>query len=70
MATTHAKKCGPSAAHRWMVCPGSERLSEGMPDTPSKYALEGTAMHALAEMCLLSGLSPMDFVGQELEVDK
>lgn len=66
----HAKICGPSGAHRWMVCPGSERLSQGMPDGSSKYAIEGTAAHALAEQCLLSGLDPLDFVGQDIEVDK
>ena len=62
----HAKICGPSSAHRWMTCPGSERLSQGMPDSSSKYAEEGSLAHKLGEACLLSGLDPLDYVGLEL----
>lgn len=43
---------GASSAHRWMACPGSLRLSEGIPNRSSKYADEGTAAHQLAERCL------------------
>jgi len=45
-------KLGASAAHQWMACPGSVRLSEGLPDFVSKYAEEGTAAHELAAMLL------------------
>lgn len=48
----HAK-LGPSAAERWMTCPGSVVLSEGMPNKSSKFADEGTDAHALAELILL-----------------
>ena len=44
----HAK-LGPSAAHRWMICPGSVRLSEGIADETSEAAEEGTLAHAVAE---------------------
>lgn len=39
----------PSAATRWMTCPGSHLLSKALPDTPeSDYAANGTRLHALA----------------------
>ena len=34
---------GASSSHRWLACPGSIRLSAGMPGTSSVYADEGTA---------------------------
>lgn len=48
---SHAK-LSPSAAERWMTCPGSVVLSEGMPEKTSAFAEEGTQAHALAEMLL------------------
>lgn len=50
--TGHAK-FSPSAAERWMTCPGSVVLSEGMPEDETEYAAEGTKAHAFAESCLL-----------------
>ena len=47
---------GPSAAHRWMECPGSVHLNEGIEDKTSPYAAEGTAAHELAEWKLLCEL--------------
>lgn len=43
---------GGSAAPRFIQCPGSIRLSRGMPNESSTYATEGTAAHKLAESCL------------------
>lgn len=43
--TGHAK-LGPSAAKRWMTCPGSTRLLEGIPDPGSEPAAMGTFCHA------------------------
>lgn len=51
---THAR-LAPSAAHRWMNCPGSVKLSESIEETPSYYAAEGSAAHELAERCLRNG---------------
>jgi len=48
----HAR-LSPSAAERWMTCPGSVVLSDGMPDQESQYADEGTRAHAFAERWLL-----------------
>ncbi len=45
---------GPSAAKRWMTCPGSVAAIAACPveDTTSEAAAEGTAAHALAEILL------------------
>lgn len=48
---SHAK-LSPSGAHRWINCPGSLRLSEGIVTPPSIYADEGSAAHHLACICL------------------
>ena len=47
----------PSAAERWMTCPGSVVLSEGMVETESGYADEGTRAHAMAEKWLIGYLA-------------
>lgn len=51
--TSHAK-LSASSSHRWLKCPGSIRLSEGVEQTTSKYAEEGTLAHDLAAKILLS----------------
>ena len=51
MPELHAK-LSPSSAERWMTCPGSQVLSDDMPQKTSAYADEGTAAHALAEAML------------------
>lgn len=40
---------GASASHRWLNCPGSVALSEGIPGTTSPHAEEGTRAHELLE---------------------
>ena len=42
-----------SSAHRWLHCPPSALAVDGVADTPSDAALQGTAAHALAEYKLL-----------------
>lgn len=55
---------GASSSYRWMACPGSVRLSEGLPKSPpSEHALEGTAAHELAEQCLRDGEDAGAFIG-------
>ena len=46
--TTHSI-LGASGAERWMNCPPSARLTEGMQDEETTFAAEGTAAHALCE---------------------
>ena len=49
--TAHAK-LSPSSAVRWMTCPGSVALCEGLTDAGSSFAAEGTAAHYMAEKIL------------------
>ena len=50
MPSKHAK-LSPSAALRWINCPGSIKLSEQCPPPgSSEYAEEGTTAHSLAEL--------------------
>lgn len=72
--TLHAR-LGASSSKRWMNCPGSVQLSEGIADGTSVYALEGTAAHELGEMVIdsqlkLQGGSAYDYVGSDIEVDR
>lgn len=53
----HAK-LAPSSAHRWVACPGSVRMSEGIVEPESDAAAEGTLAHQVAEMVLRGGLMP------------
>ena len=51
---THSK-LSASGAEKWMRCPGSIAMSEGLPDTSSAAADEGTAAHFIASVCLIEG---------------
>jgi hypothetical protein len=42
-------------------------MEEGFPDTPSKYAAEGTAMHELARWCLENGRRAEERISTEIE---
>jgi len=64
----HAK-LSPSSAHRWMECPGSVRLSEGIERGSSVFADEGTAAHELAAHCLTLGFDASRFAGQFIDID-
>lgn len=72
--TIKHSKIGASSAKRWMACPGSVRLCEGLATgRSSEYAAEGTAAHAFAEMCLRPWaegkplVSPDNYLGQTVE---
>lgn len=63
--TAHAK-LSASGSHRWLGCPGSVKAEEGLSNTSSVFAQEGTAAHSLAELCLNTCDSPYDYVGKVL----
>lgn len=48
-------KLGASQAFRFLNCPGSVKAQEGLPDSTSEYAAEGTKAHELAETLLNYG---------------
>lgn len=59
--TAHAKIFRPSAAHRWMNCPGSVVLEAPFPDTSSSFADEGTLAHWVASWALESERDAIDY---------
>jgi hypothetical protein len=64
----HAKR-SPSSAYRWMNCPGSIRMSDGIPEGKSSiFADEGTAAHMLAEHCLRQELDTAQFAGRVIDI--
>jgi hypothetical protein len=57
-----------SASSRWIACPASARLSEGVPFEPSGEAAQiGTAIHALAEKCFGTGERADAYLGKSVE---
>lgn len=64
MPGEHAR-LSPSAAHRWKNCPGSISLSEGIAETSSTYADEGTMLHTIVAGLLLRGekSGPYRYIG-------
>jgi hypothetical protein len=68
MAKKAHSSLGASSAHRWLSCPGSIRLSKGMPSISSEYAKEGTAAHELGETCIRSGTDAIAHLGAQITV--
>lgn len=60
-------KYSPSAASRWLSCPGS--LDYAAEDSSSVYAAEGTVAHAVAAECWALGYPPSTLVGVSRSVD-
>lgn len=58
---SHAKFFRPSAAYRWMNCPGSAVLEADMPDTSSAAADEGTLAHWIASWALEQELDAIEY---------
>lgn len=56
---------GASSMERWANCPGSVRLSRGLPNQSSVYAQEGTEAHELAAEWLQKGKLPPDNTDEE-----
>ena len=59
---THAP-LAPSAAHRWMRCPGSYEATKGCPETDSVYSREGTFAHDVAAQLLHNGAPAKRAIG-------
>jgi hypothetical protein len=62
MNSLHAP-LAPSAAARWIQCPGSIIASRAAPpEQPSRYAEEGTQAHAIFAECLLTGAAVVELL--------
>lgn len=74
MTEAHSQRAharlAPSAAHRWLVCPGSVAASAGIPSTSSRFADEGTAAHMLVEHCFRYKFDAGAFIGSWVDVDR
>ncbi len=60
---------GASSAERWFACPGSIRESAGRPNISTSYAIQGTAAHEVAAMCLRENRAAIEFLGRYIDVD-
>lgn len=58
-----------SAAHRWMACPGSVRLSANLPNKSSIHAATGTLAHEVAAESLNFKESPAERLGDVETID-
>lgn len=52
----------PSSAEKWMNCPGSIAMEQGLVDEGNDYADEGTAGHLLAAECFAANCDPVHFL--------
>lgn len=59
----------PSAASRWLNCPGSLIPNLLAPDNTGVFAAEGTVAHSLAEEWLLTGEKPVHRLGKVEWID-
>ncbi len=74
MEVINHSKIGASGAHRFWNCEGCVALSEkakreGMIKDTSKFAMEGTAAHLLAEVCFRTNDITDGYVGSVIEVE-
>ena len=58
---------GMSVLERRVACPGSMRMEEGRPDTPSVYARRGTELHAVAAHCLSRAIDAIDHIPDDAD---
>lgn len=60
---THAR-LSASSASKWLNCPGSIQAEENIVEKPSKFAMEGTSAHSLAELCLVNNREAKSYLNQ------
>ena len=62
-------KWSASGFEQKMLCPGSHVLQQGMPNSSSKYAAEGTAAHQVLTWALQQSKGAAEFIGTAIEAD-
>lgn len=65
---SHSKYFSASKSAQWIACPGSIALEQGLSDSSSVYADEGTSAHFLASECLENNLNVADYEGREIAI--
>ena len=63
-------RLSPSGAPKYLRCHGAPSAEEGLPDTTSFYADEGTVLHHIAEVCIDQDIDPVTFLGKHFIVDE
>lgn len=58
---------GPSAAERWLQCPGSVNATRGIADSSSRYADEGNFAHDILERARNENKKGKDYLGEVSE---
>lgn len=59
----------PSGADKWMNCIGSVAMEDGLADSGSTYAREGTCAHMVAALCLTQPCDPVVYLGKRFDVE-
>lgn len=62
-------KWSASGFEQVMLCPGSKVMQQGLPDSTSKYAAEGTAAHQVLTWALHESRPAAAFIGRVIEAD-
>lgn len=65
---THSR-VGPSSLSRVILCRGSVRATDGLPNVTTEAAAEGTVLHEIASDCLNHGFEPEDWIGRTMSCD-
>ena len=60
---------GPSAADRWINCPGSVNATRGIHDPSSEFAAEGSFAHSIADMARDQNVPAKKFIGHTAKQD-
>ena len=65
--TAHAK-LSASGSEMWLNCAGSINAQVGYENKTSRYALEGTFAHEVADICLTDNIAPFSIVGSVISI--
>jgi hypothetical protein len=55
-----------SGSAGWMTCPGKVTMEDGIAESYSPHADEGSAAHFLGSTCLTDSTNPKDYIGQKI----
>lgn len=64
----HAK-LSASGSEMWLNCAGSINAQSGYENKSSRYAIEGTFAHELADLCLKNNLPAINYLNENLKIE-